>query len=67
MLIEEIIEERDNIIMKKLNGEKIVSRDFARCARSTTKMKEEGKFDLSSDKALWISVNGYFTKLLKKS
>ena len=65
MLIEEIIEERDNIIMKKLNGEKI---SFQRLRSLCKKYNEnEGKFDLSSDKALWISVNGYFTKLLKKS
>ena len=67
MLIEEIIEERDNIIMKKLNGEKISFQRLRSLCEKYNENEEEGKFDLSSDKALWISVNGYFTKLLKKS
>ena len=63
MLIEEIIEERDNIIMKKLNGEKISFQRLRSLCKKYNENEEEGKFD----KALWISVNGYFTKLLKKS
>ena len=67
MLIEEIIDARDEIVLMKISGEKINFQRLRSLCKKYNEMEEEGIFDLSSDKALWISVNTYFTDMLKKS
>lgn len=67
MLIEEIIEERDNIIDASLDGEKV---NFSRLRKLCQKFNErdEEVFNIDgTDSDLWKSVSTYFRYLLRNS
>lgn len=67
MLIEEILAVRDELVLLKVSGEKINFQSLRSLCKEYNETEEEGMFDLSSDEALWKSVNDYFRDLLKKS
>ena len=67
MLIEEILDARDELVMMKISGEKINFQRLWKLCKKYNETEEEGRFDISSDEAMWMSVNNYFTNLLKNS
>ena len=65
MIIEEILDARDECVMMKITGEKV---RFNRLRSLCKKYNDqEGKtFNLSADdSALWVQVNQYLTDLVK--
>lgn len=67
MLIEEIIDARDELVLLKINGEKLNFQKLRSLCKKYNETEDDGRFDISSDDAMWVSVNNYFTNLLKES
>ena len=67
MLIEEIMDARDELVLMKVGGERLNFQRLRSLCKEYNETSEEGRFDLSSNDSLWVSVNNFLTGLLKES
>ena len=67
MLLEEILDARDELVLMKVGGERLNFQRLRSLCKEYNETSEEGRFDLSSNDALWVSVNNYLKDLLEKS
>ena len=66
MIIEEILDARDECVMMKITGEKVKFNRLRSLCKKYNEQEGEKVVDLSADdSALWVQVNQYLTDLVK--
>ena len=66
MIIEEILDARDECVMMKITGEKVRFNRLRSLCNKYNEHEDEKVFDLSADdSAFWRQVNQYLTDLVK--
>ncbi len=66
MIIEEILDARDECVMMKITGEKARVNRLRSLCKKYNEHEDEKVFDLSADdSAFWRQVNQYLTDLVK--
>lgn len=66
MIIEEILDARDECVMMKITGEKVRFNPLRSLCKKYNEHEDEKVFDLSADdSAFWRQVNQYLTDLVK--
>lgn len=66
MIIEEILDARDECVMMKITGEKVRVNRLRSLCKKYNEYEDEKVFDLSADdSAFWRQVNQYLTDLVK--
>ena len=66
MIIEEILDARDECVMMKITGEKVRFNRLRSLCKKYNEQEDEKVFDLSADDSvLWVQVNQYLTDLVK--
>lgn len=66
MIIEEILDARDEGVMMKITGEKVRFNRLRSLCKKYNEHEDEKVFDLSADdSAFWRQVNQYLTDLVK--
>ena len=66
MIIEEILDARDECVMMKITGEKVRFNRLRSLCKKYNEYEDEKGFDLSADdSAFWRQVNQYLTDLVK--
>ena len=66
MIIEEILDARDECVMMKITGEKVRFNRLRSLCKKYNEYEDEKVFDLSADDfAFWRQVNQYLTDLVK--
>lgn len=66
MIIEEILDARDECVMMKITGENVRFNRLRSLCKKYNEYEDEKVFDLSADdSAFWRQVNQYLTDLVK--
>lgn len=66
MIIEEILDARDECVMMKITGEKVRFNRLRSLCKKYNEYEDEKVFDLfADDSAFWRQVNQYLTDLVK--
>ena len=66
MIIEEILDARDECVMMKITGEKVRFNRLRSLCKKYNEYEDEKVFDLSADDSeFWRKVNQYLTDLVK--